>query len=185
VPAPLSDDKRQAILDAIRDGHGVRSARDIGRQHDVSPSTVSKLARDHGLRDAFARAKTKNATAARTGDMREARSQLAQRLIREANEALDDMRKPTLVYAFGGRDNEYNEHELQRPSISDRRSLMTMAAVAIDKHVVLDRHDADAGSDEAVSMLGRIADGLATAYQAAQQTNADEEDDEDGGMAAR
>ena len=157
MPPRLDPDLRQQIAEAIRDG-GKRN--EVARQFGVSVGSVTKIAQEDVGREAFDRSATKNATAARVADSRARRAAIASRLLDEAVAAMDDMHKPALVYAFGGRDNEYNEHLLDRPSFSDRRNLMTIAAVAIDKHVVLERHDSAAGHDDAKSMLSGIAEGL-------------------------
>lgn len=62
MPPPLDPDKRAAILQAIRAGGRSRGA--IARDHDVSPSTVTNIAKAAGLNTAFDRAQTKKATEA-------------------------------------------------------------------------------------------------------------------------
>lgn len=84
MPAPISPEKRAAILDSIKAG-GTRNA--IARQHDVSPSTVSKVASENG--HAFDRAQTKHATAASVADTSSRRAALAERLIRLAELSMD------------------------------------------------------------------------------------------------
>jgi len=54
------------------------------------------------------------------------------------------------VYAFGGRDNDYNERLLDRPPTTDIRNLMTSFGIALDKHLKLDDHDAEDGDGAAV-----------------------------------
>jgi transposase-like protein len=59
MPAPLAPGKRAAILEDIEAG---QSCRATARKHGVAQSTVSKLAKDHGL--GFERSQTKKATEA-------------------------------------------------------------------------------------------------------------------------
>lgn len=66
MPKPLDAAVRAAILTDIR--AGTLSARAIAKKHGVAASTVSKLAADHGVVDAFERAQTKKATDARQAD---------------------------------------------------------------------------------------------------------------------
>lgn len=46
MPAPLSRERREAIADDIRAGIGCNQT---ARNHHVAPSTVSGIAREHGL----------------------------------------------------------------------------------------------------------------------------------------
>ncbi len=73
------------------------------------------------------------------------------------------MDKPHLVFNFGGKDNTYEEHLLQSPPTGDLKNLMVSAATAIDKHIVLERHDA---TDPGVmgSLLGTLLEGLQTKH---------------------
>lgn len=139
--AKISPETRVKVLDAIRAG-GKRNA--IAREHGVAASTVTKIAQDAGLADAFDRSATENATRAAVADNKARRAVLARRFLDEAEAALADMRAPHLVYSFGGRDNAYNEHTLDVPPSGDRRNLMIIAATAVDKSMAIDRHDDDA-----------------------------------------
>lgn len=68
MPRPLDPGKRQAILDAIRNGAGTRSRNQIARQFGVAGRTITKVAQDEGLGDVWDRSLTKRATAARSAD---------------------------------------------------------------------------------------------------------------------
>jgi transposase-like protein len=157
VPPRIPDDKRAAILADVRAGHKGRNQ--VARDHGVALSTVTKLAKEAGVTDAFDRAQTKNATAAAIVDNKAMRVLAAQRLIVKAHELLDQMDQPHTVFNFGGKDNTYEERLLPKPPTGDLRNLMVTAATAIDKHLVLERHDAnDPGAMG--SLLGTLLDGL-------------------------
>lgn len=157
MPRPLPDRKRAAILADIEAGQ--KSRNQIARDHGVSVSTVTKLAPP----GSFDRSQTKNATAAAVADNRRIRAQISRRLLTKANELLNQMDQPHIVFNIGGKDNVYTEHLMDRPPTTDLRNLMTSAAVAIDKHAVLEKLDSDTGADQARSMLGALAEGLAVA----------------------
>lgn len=140
MPTRLPDDKRDAIIADIHNGHG-RNA--IARAHAVSPSTVTAIAREAGIDDAFDRAATKKATQATLDDNKARRAALARRMLDKANDLLDQMDQPHLVFNIGGKDNVYTEHTMPSPPTGDLRNLMVAAATAIDKHLVLERHDSD------------------------------------------
>lgn len=94
-----------------------------------------------GLSHEAARMATENATNAKMASNAERRAELAERLLSVARQALDDMNQSATIYNFGGKDNTYNEVTVSRPPTGDQRNLMTVAAIAIDKHVVLERID--------------------------------------------
>lgn len=157
MPPRIPDDKRAAILTDIK--AGTKSRAQIARDHKVNPQTVGNIAKDEGQTEAFSRLQTKNATAAALIDNKAMRVLAAQRLIVKAHETLDQMDEPHLVFNFGGKDNTYEEHLLAKPPTGDLRNLMVIAATAIDKHIVLERHDA---TDPGVmgSLLGTLLAGL-------------------------
>lgn len=142
MPARLADPKREAILADVRAG---KTCGQTSRDHEVSRSTVSKLAKEAGL--TFERTQTKSATEAVLADNRAWRAQTSRRFLAKCNALMDRMDGPHLVYAFGGKDNDYNEHELAEPPVDALRGLMTAAAIAFDKHLAADKHDADVGND--------------------------------------
>lgn len=157
MPPRLPDDKRAAILADIRSGK--LGNREIARLHGVSSGTVTNIARQGGVDDAFERSQTKKATEATVADSRALRASTARRLIVKANDLLDQMDQPHIVFNIGGKDNIYTEQLMERPPTGDLRNLMVTAATAIDKHIVLERHDAtDPGAMG--SLLGTLLDGL-------------------------
>ncbi len=157
MPPRLPDDKRAAILADIRSG--ILGNRRIADKHEVAPSTVSRLAAEAGIVGAFERSQTKNATEAVIADSRALRAATARRLIAKANDLLDQMDQPHIVFNIGGKDNIYTEQLMDRPPTGDLRNLMVTAATAIDKHIVLERHDAtDPGAMG--SLLGSLLEGL-------------------------
>lgn len=107
------------------------SVRAIAARLGVSRSTVSRWAKQDGL--AFDRSRTAQAVAAQAIDLAAGRQRLAEKLLTRAEQALDDLDKPYLVYNFGGRDNTYNEHKLPAAPVEVKRSVVTMAAIAFDK----------------------------------------------------
>jgi len=157
MPPRIPDETREAILADIRGGG---TCRGIAEHHGVSPSTVTKLAKDAGIANAFERAQTKNATEARLADNRARRAELSSRLLKKAGQLLDQMDRPHRVFNFGGKDNTFEERVLDVPPTGDLRNLMVTAATAIDKHVVLEKVDADSGTDTAGSLLGALLDDL-------------------------
>lgn len=95
-------------------------------------------------------------------DMTSAREQLVQRMVENANRALDMLDGPFLVYSFGGKDNTYEEHELAAAPISARREAQALAAVAFDKLTkALEKDTSSLAS--AHSLLDSLSAGFAVA----------------------
>lgn len=158
MPRPLADDIRAAILTDIRAGQ--LSARAIAKRHGVAASTISKLAKDAGVVDAFERAHTEKATRARVADDRARRAE-------EATAFLDDVARlrarawqPYTVVV--GTAQGAQKVTLDLPPLGEVRSAYTAMGIALDKHLALDRHDntGGAGVTDAVSMLTNLADGI-------------------------
>jgi transposase-like protein len=133
---PLTDTVIAAILASIDAG---KSRNETAREHEVSASTVSRIAAANAR--SFDRSKTKNATEAARVDNAALRASTSRRFLEKANDLLDQMEQPHVAFNFGGKDNTYNEKQLDKPPVSDLRNLMTAAAVAVDKHLVIEKHD--------------------------------------------
>ncbi|QYM76919.1 helix-turn-helix domain-containing protein [Leucobacter luti] len=124
------------------------SVRAIAERLGVSRSTVSRWAKEDGL--AFDRARTAQAVAAHSIDLAAGRQRLAEKMLQRAEEALDDLDKPYLVYNFGGKDNTYEEHELKRAPIEVRRNALTMAGITFDKLTRIVEKDPDVSGAQSV-----------------------------------
>ncbi|TFV91391.1 hypothetical protein [Blastococcus sp. CT_GayMR16] len=139
MPAPLDPDKRAAILDDILEGK-TRNA--IARDHDVAQSTVSRIAAQEGITDAWDRADSKRATELRMVDVKARQSELAQLLAEDVHRLRRMLWEPCTVYKFGGKDNTLATHDLEEPDFEGKRNLMTTIGIAVDKIAVLTRDDA-------------------------------------------
>jgi hypothetical protein len=145
VPAPIRENVRSAIEQAIRDGHGTVSCRGLARRFGVSADTVSRIAKNAGLSDAFGRTKTKKATQAKIADMAARRAVLAERMLDVAERLVDRVTDPYV-------------HEPSLPSVLHS---MTALGIAIDKHMSLIRFDSQgSGSDAVVSLVDALISGF-------------------------
>lgn len=138
--ARISDTKRQAIAADIRAG---KARNQIALDHGVSAGSVTNIAREFELTDAFDRSATKNATEAAVADNKARRAEISRKFLEKADKLLDQMEQPHIVFNIGGKDNVYTEHLMDAPPTADIRNLMTSAAIAFDKHMAADRHDND------------------------------------------
>jgi len=157
MPKPLDQAKREAIEHDIRAGHS-RNA--IARDHGVSGSTVTKIAKTlealEGATPAFDRSATKRATEARAVDLAESRSRLRELLLEDAHRLRKQLWMPCVAHNFGGKDNTYNEHELPQPTFADQAKIMTSVGIAVDKIIRLD--GGDAAEQQAASLMHSLVD---------------------------
>lgn len=151
----------------LRETHGPRlrelaatgmSRNDIARELGISAGSVTGIAKAIGV--GFDRSRTAVAVEARRIDCKTRRVALSARMLDEATALLDMLHQPFLAFAFGGRDNTYREHKLERPPTGDIRNLMQSASTAIGRHIDLEKVDAAAGSEDAKSMLTALGAAL-------------------------
>lgn len=165
--------------DEFRELHAQGLGRNaISRKMGITACVVSRTAQHLGLD--FDRSKIAAATQARLADLAERRSILAVNLTEVAEKALADMDQPTLVYAFGGKDNNFNSELLDKAPASERRALMGTAGMAIDRSLKLAPMESGGGSEEeAKSMLGNLFTGLAALANQDSSPEPDGVDDSD------
>lgn len=167
--ARIPDDTRAAIEDQIRadmDTEAGASCRGIASQYSVSPDSVRRIAAEAEIEQPFARAKTQNATRARTTDMAARRAALAEGLL---DDAVKLRERAWSEYEYYERSPDGPVRvRLDLPPLGEARNAYTAVGIAVDKHLVLVKHDTGTGADQARSMLGALAEGLGAAYRAMQ-----------------
>ena len=147
-------------FDEFRDLHALGYGRNrIAREMGIAPVVASRTAEYLGL--TFDRSKIQAATEARLADLAERRSVLAEVLLDDAERLRAQLWQPTVVYAFGGKENVYSEEPVSEPPPADKRALMATAATAIDRSLKLVPPLEEAGADNAASMLDNLAAGIA------------------------
>lgn len=152
--APLDPKKRAAILADIEARELGRNA--IARKHRCGLGTVTTIAHEAGIYDAFDRTQTARATIDRQADMKARRARLAEDLLDDAERIRDRLFDP-YTQAVSGREG-VERITLDEPDAAALRNLMTSIAVALDKHLALDKHDQDGGMSEVGSMLDGLLD---------------------------
>lgn len=141
----LPDDERQRIIDLLPSG---RSCNAIGKETGHSASTVSRIARSVG--HVFARANLARAQESRLAYGAEWRADFAKRLSAKCDDLLGDMDGDYLVYNFGGKENDYNEHELSSPPTEAKLKSVQAIRLAVQSILDIDRHDNQGGDTSAV-----------------------------------
>lgn len=155
---PVSDDERQQIIEAFSTG---KSCNTIAREFGRSSNTISRIARD--VNHQFAQVNALRAREINRKYGAEWRADMRQLLADEARRLLADMRKPALVYSFGGRDNAYNEHEIEEPDFRSKRDLMQAVSTALRSIRDLDATDSTTGN------LGQLGEWFAAIDRAASE----------------
>lgn len=142
----ITDDERARIVDLIHEGH---SCGDIARQVGRDKSTVSRIAAAEGLD--FDRSRTQVATAAKQADSAARLAAFSELLIDDMERLRRQLWEPCVVYAFGGKNNDFNEAQIPEPDFGAKRNIMTSIGIATDK--VLAIRKAEAGPGEAAGLI--------------------------------
>jgi hypothetical protein len=156
LPAPLDPAKRQAIIADIKAG---KPRNQIARDHHVSGSTVTKIARE--IPTAFDRAQTQNATRARRFDAAAARAQLVRDLYEDAQRFRSRGWSEYTQIVSGPAGAELVTTRL--PPLRDQQAAYTAVAICLDKAVKLEAVDSQDGAADAKSLLGQIGEALKVA----------------------
>lgn len=138
----------QAERDQVAELHAAGKSRaDIGRQLGRSATTIGRIGEQLGL--SWDRTRTAAATAARSTDLAARRAELAALLLDDAFKIRERLYKPYTVVGFS-KDGEPLTVELTEPPAAELRNIMTTIGIAVDKHLVLARADADTSGRAAV-----------------------------------
>lgn len=162
--------------DELRELHARGLGRNaISREMGITNSVVSRTAAHLGLD--FDRSKIQAATQARLADLAERRALLAEDLQGDAEKLRAQMWEETTVYAFGGKENTFNDHTFDEAPAAEKRALMGTAGMAIDRSLKLAPAEASSGLDAAKSMLGSLGEAL-TAFSRAEDEREQQADGE-------
>jgi hypothetical protein len=164
-PRPVTEETYEEVRALHAQGYG---RNEIMRQLGRGAKAVSGIARELGL--SFVRgAEVTAATEARRQDLAARRLALAEALQADAEHLRAQMWQPTTVFAFGGKDNTYEEHTLDEAPSADKKNLIAAAGIAIDRSLKLEPARDDSGADAARTMVGQLMAGLAEVYREQQQ----------------
>ncbi len=159
MPAPLAPSKRAAILKDIKAAraHG-KSAGQIARAHGVARSTVTKIAGEEGLPDAFERSQVLKAARAKQSDNKAKRAQLQSDLLDDAQKLRHRAWSPYKLVVGSAEGAEVVTLEL--PPLPDVRAAYTSIGIIVDKSVAIEKHDSGGDAEAAKSVLAAVMDGL-------------------------
>ncbi|QWT24951.1 helix-turn-helix domain-containing protein [Subtercola sp. PAMC28395] len=145
---PVSPELRARIISLIEAGM-TRNA--VAREVGIAPSAVTRIAQDEEL--TFDRSMSAAAVAAAQSDAKAKRAELQLMLVAKAEDFIVSIDQPFLAFSFGGKDNTYEEHELDGPPTGDILNLMRSTSLALKEARDLRKDDDDEGVGEAESLL--------------------------------
>lgn len=160
MPPPLDPQLRADILRDIQDGQLSRS--EIARRRNVSPSTVSKIAKDSDVPTAFDRTQTAKATRAKQLDNAAHRTVLIDRMYSVADHMLDRVTSPYTQVITGPAGAEFVTTKL--PPLRDAQAGMSSAAIAIDKAARMEAANGDSRVEQARSLLSGLLTDMVAAH---------------------
>ncbi|WP_167131936.1 hypothetical protein [Paramicrobacterium chengjingii] len=154
----ITDQQRLEVL-ALQ-AQGI-ARNEIARRTGVSAGSVTRICQAADRN--FDRSAVKDAIEARQVDLADARLNLAYRLNNVANDMIDMIDQPFTVYNFGGKDNTFEQAELDSAPVEARRTIVTSAAIVFDKISRIVERDTSTGVESAHSLLDSLAAGFAQA----------------------
>lgn len=135
-----------------------KSLNAIAREMGRGASTTSAHAHTLGL--SWDRSQTVNAVIARQADAASLRATLELQLLEDAARLRKQLFKSAKVYNFGGKDNTFAEQKINQPSFRDQLDIMKATTIAVQHSIKIAEHDVSTGTEAAIGMLDRVAEGI-------------------------
>ena len=147
---PVTDEDRRSVAQLHDQG---LSRNDIALELGCSGRTISRIWTEHTPPPTFERTRTAAATAAKVADGAARRAQLKLDALDSAGKLMSQMFAPTVVYNFGGKENDYNERAVEEPPFRDKRDIATAIKALADTALKLAEYDKATGNEDEKSML--------------------------------
>ena len=164
--AAWTDEESRRLADFHAQGKSLHFiAKELGRSKDTVSRHADRLALS------FSREQTAKAAEAVHVDNKARRALLESRLLVEADGFLDKLHQPAIVFSFGGQFNEFAQHELDTPPISDQKALIQSASTALTAANKLHELNSGHNAEQAMSALEQMQialESFATEYETQQ-----------------
>ena len=170
---PVTPEEHELIRRLHAEGKG---RNEIARITGRAQRTISVFCAAEGLE--FDCTWTEEATRHRMAQLAEKRTILADALTDDALRLSAQLWQPAKIYNFGGKENDYNERDVPEPPADAKRALMAAAVAAANQSVRLVPPAEGSGAEDARSMLGKLAAGLADLAREAEQPTGEEAEGE-------
>lgn len=135
-----TQEERVEALRAYEEYGTSKAARLLG----IPRGTINTWAHKAGARTERSE-NTRAAVEAKKTDNALRRANIASRLLDIAEGLAAELDDSVVVYAFGGRYNDFNEAKASKPQPRDKQAILTSIAIALDKSMALERFDAEGG----------------------------------------
>lgn len=104
----------------------------IAKETGWSTATISRKAKRLNL-DWLHAEKTAKAISVNRMSNLEKRTHLETLLWEAAIDMMDQLKQPFMAFSFGGKDNDYNSHQFERPTDTAQKNIMSAVGIATDK----------------------------------------------------
>lgn len=153
-PRPWADTELDELTRRHANGETLHSiAKNIGR----SKGSISAKATALGL--TWERTRTAKAAQAHAIDAKARRAALQVNLLSDAERLRAQLWEQATVFNFGGKDNTYEEHTLDKPPFADQLKIMQATGIAVDRSLKLADYDTG-GAEHVRSLLAGLAEQL-------------------------
>jgi hypothetical protein len=154
---PVTDADRQRVKELHAEG---KSRNQIAAKMGRSGRTVSRICAEYDPPLLFERTRTRAATEAKKADGAARRAHLQVQALDAAAKLFEQMFAPTVVFNFGGKENDYNERPVEEPPFRDKRDIATSIKALADTALKLAEYDKATGNEDEKSMLTDLREAL-------------------------
>jgi hypothetical protein len=154
---PVTDEERARVAELHAEG---KSRNAIAEALHRSGRTISKICAEHDPPLTFERTRTAAATAAKKADGAARRAELQLNALDAAGKLMGQMFSPSVVFNFGGKENDYNERPVDEPPFRDKRDIATAIQALANTALKLAEYDKATGHEDDRSMLTDLREAL-------------------------
>jgi len=141
----------------------------VEKKLGIPKGTVTRWAKETGVETVSVSA-TRAGTEAASVYAKARRVELATLLLEDAHRLRKQLWEPTVAFAFGGKDNTYEEQQIPEPTFVDKKNILGAVGIAVDRVVKLEDYDKSPADSAAAagSVVDKLMEGFTAIYQAGQ-----------------
>ena len=152
-----------------------RGRNEIARETGIPQTAITSFCQDEGLSFDMP-PETAQAIRARADRCRALRAELAEGLLKDAVRLRGQLFAPAKVFSFGGKDNTYEERDVEEPVFADKRNIVQAVSVAVTASTRLTTYDGDGDEESMKSAITQLFGALKVAWDGSHPEDpADEE----------
>ena len=141
----------------------------VEKKLGIPKGTVTRWAKETGV-ETVSVSVTRAGTEAASVYAKARRAELASLLLDDAHRLRKQLWQPTVAFAFGGKDNTYEEQQIPEPTFVDKKNILGAVGIAVDRVVKLEDYDKSPADSAAAagSVVDKLMEGFTAIYQAGQ-----------------